>query len=329
MNIPLHTLMKTILWSTLALILSAPLMAAEVLDRIVAVVNNEPIMQSELEEATFQALLQMRNQGIQPPSRQAVQQKVLEQLIANKVQLQRARQRGIQVTDEEINAQLAQIARLNGRTLEQLRQALEQQSPGSFEKLREQVHNQLMIQKLRQIEVLQNVVVTREEARTYLKQQSGGGEPAYRLRHILIRVPSSATPQQLEAARAKAEQLYAQLKQGADFAKLAIQNSAGENALKGGNLGWKKASELPDLFLQAIRSLKPGEISPILKSAAGFHILKLVDKRTENGTAAGGNRSEDAVMQALRVRKANELVNVWLQRLIDEAHIELYPTSGQ
>lgn len=293
---------------------------AELLDRIVAVVNDQPILQSELDEATFSTLNRLRQQGITPPSLDTLRKRVLEQLILEKIQLQRAQARGIRIPDDAVNAQLATIARQNGLDLETFRQALSAQQPGAFEQLRDTLRKQLTIDRLRQIEVVSRVQVTQTDVEQLLKQQAGGSLDRYHLRHILIALPSAPTKDQVAEAKAKADQLYQQLQDGADFAALAVKHSDGQNALKGGDLGWLTANQLPDLFIDAISTLKPGQVTPPLKSASGYHLLKL---EGHDQTAASETDRQQA-MQTLRLRKANELFDLWLRRLRDEAHVEIY-----
>ena len=312
--------MKKTLLLLLALLLSAPAFSAQLLDRIVAVVEDHPILQSELDQATFEALNRLRQQGITPPPLNELRHKVLEQLILQQVQLQRAQRRGIQVTDEEVNAQLQQLAAANGLTLEQFIEALDRQAPGSYERLRKQIKEQLMIQKLRQLEVVRQVSVTREELQQFLKQVGQGSTVSYHLRHILVPLPNTPTREQVKATEKKAQTLRDRLAAGADFGRMAVEHSAGAEALQGGDLGWHKASELPDSFLEAVKNLKPGQISPVIRTAGGFHILQLVDKRDE----ALNPVAQQQALNALRQRKASELFDLWLRRLRDEAHVKIY-----
>ncbi len=312
--------MKKTLLFVLALLLAAPTYSAQLLDRIVAVVEDHPILQSELDQATFEALNRLRQQGITPPPLAELRKKVLEQLILQEVQRQRAQRRGIQVSDEEINAQLQQLAAANGLTLEQFIAALDQQAPGSFERLRKQIKNQLMIQKLRQLEVVRQVSVTRDELQQFLKQINQGSTVSYHLRHILIPLPNTPTREQVAATKKLAKALHDKIAAGADFGRMAVEHSAGAEALQGGDLGWRKANELPDSFLNAIKTLKPGQVSPVIRTAGGFHILQLVDKRDETLNPV----AQQQALNALRLRKANELFDLWLRRLRDEAHVEIY-----
>ncbi len=312
--------MKKTLLFVLALLLAAPAFSAQLLDRIVAVVEDHPILQSELDQATFETLNRLRQQGITPPPLNELREKVLEQLILHQVQLQRAQRRGIQITDEEVNAQLQHLSAANGLTLEQFIAALDQQSPGSFDRLRKQIKDQLMIQKLRQLEVVRQVSVTRDELEQFLKQANQGSTVSYHLRHILIPLPNTPTREQVAATEKQARALRNKIAAGADFGRMAVEHSAGAEALQGGDLGWHKASELPDSFLAAIKSLKPGQVSPVIRTAGGFHILQLVDKRDE----ALNPVAQQQALNALRLRKANELFDLWLRRLRDEAHVEIY-----
>ena len=312
--------MKKILLFVVALLFALPALPAQLLDHIVAVVEDRPILQSELDQATFEALHQLRRRGINPPPLNALRHKVLEQLILQQVQLQRAQRRGIQVTDEQINAQLQRLAAANGLTLEQFIAALDEQSPGSYERLRKQIKEQLMIQKLRQLEVVRQVSVTREELQQFLKQVGQGSTVSYHLRHILIPLPEAATRRQVAETQKRAQALHDRIAAGADFGRMAVEHSAGAEALQGGDLGWHKASELPDSFLEAVKHLKPGQITPVIRTAGGFHILQLVDKRDE----ALNPVAQQQALNVLRQRKASELFDLWLRRLRDEAHVEIY-----
>lgn len=315
------TLIRPIFLLSLLWLLGISAQAAQLLDRIVAVVEDQPILQSELDAATLETLQQLRQQGISPPPMNVLRKRVLDQLILEKIQLLRAQQRGIQVTDDEVNARLQQIAAQNGLTLEQLQQALDAQQPGTFARLRDNLRKQLTLDKLRQIEVVSRVQVTQNDVDQFLKQQAGGNLTRYKLRHILIALPSAPTKEQVAAAQAKAEKLYQQLKNGADFATLAVQHSQGQFALQGGDLGWRSENELPDLFLNALTSMKPGQVSPPLKSPSGYHLLKLEDRQN---TVQASETDRQQAMITLRMRKANELFDLWLRRLRDEAHVEIY-----
>ncbi len=307
---------------TLSLAFANHSQAAQLLDRIVATVNDSPILQSELEAATFDTLNQLRQQGITPPPFNQLERKVLEELILKKIQLQRAQQRNIQVTDDEVNQALAQLAARNGMRLTQLQALLEQQSPGAFAKLRKQIHDELMIEKLRQIEVISRINITEQDLEQYLKQLNNGQQKSYNLRHILIALPSAPTQAQVSQARTTAKQLRQQLAEGADFAQLAVQHSQGQFALKGGALGWRTEAELPDLFLNALAQMQPGEVSPVLKSPSGFHLLKL--EAVKNSAPQANEQARERAMMTLRMRKANELFDLWLRRLRDQAHVNIF-----
>lgn len=315
------TLIRPFFLFSLLWLLALSTHAAQLLDRIVAVVEDQPILQSELDAATQETLQQLRQKGITPPPLSVLRKRVLDQLILEKIQLLRAQQRGIQVTDDEVNARLQQIAAQNGLTLDQLQQVLDAQEPGAFARLRDTLRKQLTLEKLRQIEVVSRVQVTQSDVDQLLKQQAGGSLTRYKLRHILIALPSAPTKDQIAAAKAKAEKLYQQLKNGADFATLAVRHSQGQFALKGGELGWRNENELPDLFLHALTKMQPGQVSPPLKSPSGYHLLKLEDKQS---TVQASETDRKQALITLKMRKANELFDLWLRRLRDEAHVEIY-----
>ncbi|WP_294947986.1 peptidylprolyl isomerase [Sulfurivirga sp.] len=316
------TLLRALTLLCLLALLPATGWSAQLLDRIVAVVNDQPILESELDAATLDALRQLRQQGITPPDMATLRRKVLDNLILRTIQLQRAKQRGIQVTDEEVNAQLARIAAANGLPLDAFRQALDARQPGAFEQLRRQIRDQLLIEKLRQLEIVRRIDVTEQDIDQYIRQITGGGQKRYHLRQIMLALPSAPTPEQVQALKKQADKLRRQLQQGADFAQLAVRHSNGPNALKGGDLGWRSTSELPDLFLQAVQALQPGQITPVLRSPGGFHILKL--EGVEDAAPQVGDDLRQKAATKLRLRKASELLTLWLRRLRDEANIKIY-----
>jgi len=259
-------------------LLVLPASAAEVLDRIIVAVNDGVILQSELDRAMDEARRQIRERGITAPSEDAVRNQVLERLILTRVQTQRAQQAGIRIDDRELNEVLGGIAQKNGLSLSEFATALRKDGM-DFLSVREQVRDEVLIQRLRAREVESRVSVTDQDVELYLQQQSGNEGTEYRLSHILVALSEGATAEIRAAARAKAEDLQKRIKAGEDFSQLAIANSDGQQALQGGDLDWRKAADLPGLFAGIALKLQPGEVSELLETGGGFHLLKLTAKR--------------------------------------------------
>ncbi|HYW91734.1 MAG TPA: peptidylprolyl isomerase [Gammaproteobacteria bacterium] len=253
---------------------------ARMLDRIVAVVNNGVILQSELAQRTQEARQQLRQQGTQLPPQDVLRHQVLEHIIMQKVQLQQADNTGIRVSDDQVNSALKHIAQSNGMTLDQFSQAVQSQGM-SFAQFRQQIRDQLIIRKLHQRDVASQITVTKREVDHYLSQHpdQGGSRIQYHIRHILIALPEGATAAQILAKRKKAEEVVKKLRNGANFAQEALRVSDGQQALKGGDLGWRSASDLPIVFLTHLSNLKTGQVSDPIRSPSGFHIIKLLGKK--------------------------------------------------
>lgn len=310
--------------NSLALILllgfSNLLQANTLLDRIVAVVNDDIILLSELNEQTEQALAELRQRQIQRPDMTLLRERVLDNIIMQKLQEQRAKQRGILVSDEEINAQLSQMAEANNLTLLQLREALNQQMPNGFSLVRQQISDQILIQKLREVEIISQIQVSEEEINNFIqRRQLQESNEEFKLAHILITRPDSPSAEQSRQLEQKVQDIYQQLQDGAEFAQMAVRHSEASQALNGGDLGWLDLDQMPSFFIDAVTSLQPGQISQIIETPSGYHILKLNDKRRAENQ---GQALEQEAIQAIRTRKANETFDLWMRRLRDEAYVE-------
>lgn len=260
---------------------NASAMAEDVLiDKVVAVVNDRIILKSELSSKMYEQAQALAAQNIPVNDTAALRKKVLDSLILEKLQEERAAQIGINVTDEEINQQMQNIAEQNQMSLLELRNRLNIEMPDGFQKARQKIKQQLTIQKLREAEVISKAQVTESEIQNYLKRQHlANKNVSFHLNHILIALPESATPQQRETALESIKSLQQRIKSGEDFAQLAVRYSNGSNALSGGDLGWMKEDEVPTFFADALDGLKVGEVSDIIQSPSGFHLIKLADKR--------------------------------------------------
>jgi peptidyl-prolyl cis-trans isomerase SurA len=268
----------------LAIGLAAPLAAqdrVELLDRIVAVVNADVITLGELDRERRIAIATLRKQGTALPAREILDKQLLERMITKSLLLQQARQTGLRTSDAELEGALQRIAAENKMDVAQLRVAIEQ-SGASFDRFREDVRSEILISRLRDREVESRVSVTDAEIQSFLRmQQESPGDKAdeYKLAHVLVQVPERATPEELKLRRGRAETALAALRDGTDFRQVAASYSDAGDALQGGEMGWRPAGRLPNIFLQALKGMKVGDVSDILRSPAGFHILKLADKR--------------------------------------------------
>jgi peptidyl-prolyl cis-trans isomerase SurA len=315
-------------FSSIALVLAGLLLSLSLakantpLDRIVAVVNNDIILLSELDEQTDLSLADLRQRGINPPARNIMQERVLDSIIMQKLQEERARERGMRISDDDINRQLIQIAQENNLTLVQLRDVLNREQPDGFNKIRQQIANQTLIQRLREIEVISQIAVTEEEINQFIqRRQLDVSNNEYRLAHILISRPDSATQAQRNELQARINRIYQQLLDGASFAEMAITHSEGRQALNGGDLGWLADDQIPSFFADTVRNLQPGDISPVIESSNGFHIVTLLEKRRTQGQQ--GMALQEEAIQSIRNRKGNETFDLWMRRLRDDAVIDI------
>jgi peptidyl-prolyl cis-trans isomerase SurA len=285
----------TVAWATAAVAqVSSPAAVTPAstrsLDRIVAVVNDEAITESELDARTQVALGQLRRQNISPPPPAVLRRQVLERMIVDRAQIQLARETGVRVDDATVNAAVARIAEQSGMSPQQFRERLQKEGI-SLARFRADVRDDIVITRLRDREVDSRIQISEGEIDNFLAEQAGvtAGAVEYNIAQILLRVPDNASTERIEATRRQAEELMRQLRSGADFARLAASNSASPEAMSGGSLGWRTADRLPTLFTEAIKGLKPGDLAPLVRSPGGFHILKLVGQRdaTEGRLASG------------------------------------------
>lgn len=259
---------------------SAQRVRIELVDRIVAVVNNEVITQFEFSERLRIARRQLEAQGIKLPPREVLEKQLMERIINERVQLQFAAETGIRVDDTTLDRAIGRIAEGNNMSLERFRQALEKDGM-SFPKFREEIRNEIILARVKEREADNRVNVSESEIAHFFANQAANqsGDTEFNVGHILIQVPEQASPEQIQARKARAEQALSELKKGADFAQVSASFSDAPNALQGGELGWRSASRLPQLFSDALNALQPGQVSGLLRSPNGFHLLKLIDKR--------------------------------------------------
>jgi len=252
-------------------------------DGIIAVVNDDVILRSELEAQINQITAEMASRGTRPPPPEALIPQLLNRQIEQMLQLQVAARTGIEVSDEALNLTLENIAERNQMSLDELRQAVSADGL-SFETFREDIRREMIITHLRQRDVVNRIDVSDREIDAFLIRQEtlGDSGSSYHLRHIMLGLHDGATNDEIAKAEQRGAALLDQLDAGADFAQLAINSSDGQNALQGGDLGWRELGALPDLFAETASSLQVGEHSNLLASSTGLHILYLEDiKQTQ------------------------------------------------
>jgi peptidyl-prolyl cis-trans isomerase SurA len=250
------------------------------LDSIVAIVNDGVVLNSELDVQIDVVSERLRAQKLELPAQNVLRQQVLERLVLQEIQLQRANHDGLKVSDEVLNAALQDVAKRNNLTLSQLPDALAGQGI-DYAGYRDDLRKEITLQMLRQRDVLERISVTPKEIDQYLDKQAKmpSQHNEYNVSHILIAVPQEATPAQVESAAQRAADVYQKAKGGEDFARLALAYSNSQTALEGGSLGWRKESELPTFLTDLVAKLKPGEVSEPLRTPTGFHIVRLNEVR--------------------------------------------------
>lgn len=255
--------------------------AGDRLDGIVAVVEDDVITRTELAQELAAVRQRITARGAGAPSEEVLRRQVLETMISERLQVRAAERRGISVDEPSLDAAVESIARQNQLTLAQLREAVRQEGL-DFAEFRDDVRRQVVAQRLRQQVIDRNISVSQQEIDNALSRADiAGGAREYRLAQILIAVAPNANPSVLAQAQQRVEQVMNQLQRGADFQQLAVAVSDGREALEGGELGWLSAASLPRSFAEIVPQMSPGQISPPLRSAQGYHLLLLLDTRGE------------------------------------------------
>lgn len=247
-------------------------------DEIIAIVDDDIIVRSELESEIIKIVTQLRQQEQRLPARSVLEKQVLGRLIIKKLQLAAAARVGITASEDIVAQAINNIARNNNLSLSEFRQTLEQGGI-SFRTFRKGIQEEIIMQRLQDQEVRRHVRITDQEVDAYIARQASsvGDRSAYQLQHILIATPEAASPEQMQRAHERAESIVASLRSGAEFADIAITESDGQQALEGGDLGWRKANQLPTLFVDLVINMERGEISDPIRTASGYHIIRLKD----------------------------------------------------
>ena len=252
-------------------------------DRVIAIVNDEAVTQYELDEARRVVQQQLKQQKVQSPPADVLDKQVLERLITQRALLQQAKEDGVKIDDSQVERAIQRIATENKLSAEEFRKVLAQENI-PYTKYRDDIRNEMVVQRLREREVDSKVQVSDAEVDQYLAtlKAQNAGETEYRIAHILVMVPEQASAEQIENRRQRAEEALRSIRSGADFAQIAASFSDANDALQGGNLGWRSGARLPTVFADTVREQKVGTVSGVLRSAAGFHIVKLLEKRNHD-----------------------------------------------
>ncbi len=254
------------------------------LDHIVAVVNDEVITRQELAKRYDEVARNLSQQNTPLPSREVLEKQLLERMVTELALQQHARTTGVRVDPTQVERALQRIATQNKLDMAGLAAALEKDGQ-SLDSMRNTIRNEILIARARERDVDNRISVSDAEIEGYLQTQAQQGvETEYNFSHILVTVPENASPEEIQARRARAENILAELASGADFAQLSASYSDASNALQGGAFGWRASGKMPSLFVDALKPLQPGQVAPLLKSSNGFHILKLNDKRGLDAT---------------------------------------------
>lgn len=303
-----------------------------VLDRMVASVNNEAITESELNQQTELLLVRLRQTDTPMPSLPVLHKQLLEKMILEKCQLQLAAAEGITIDEKILNQTMHEIANRDNLSIMQMQAFLEEQGI-SFSQFRETIKTELLLSKIQQKEIGPRITISKTEVENFLASPAGQDQfgTEYRLGHILISLPEepsntrSIQEPTLMQIEAEANALVKELKRGADFAKTAMAKSAGQQALNGGDLGWRNTASIPSTFAKIAPTLRVGEIYGPIRNDSGYHIIKLLDKRSAGSTQQKTSiNARNKAMDTLYQRKFDELVVTWLRHLRSEAEIKIY-----
>lgn len=277
--------------------------ALEPINSVAAVVNDGIVMASEVDRRVAQITQQLQARQANMPPADVLRSQVLEQLIIESLQQQVANKQGIRVSDQELNQAMQRVAQQNNLSLPQFREAVIAQG-GSYPEVRDQIRRELLLQKVQESNVNRRINVTDLEVQNYLNSElaKGNDNTELLLSNILVALPSPASPQQIQAAQAKAQALVEQLKQGANFADLAVSSSDAPNALSGGDLGWRKLAELPTNIAMAANKLANGEYSQPIRTPSGFNILSLRERRGNQQALVEQSRTRHILVRPTEIR---------------------------
>lgn len=291
----------------------------ESLDRVVAVVNDTVITQSEVENNLKAAKQQLAMEHKPLPDNKTLRKQVLDRIVYDSLVLQIAKRNKAEVSKEDLNQALESMAASNHMDIDQMKFTLQNQGT-NFDSFSKRIEKQILISRIQQQAVAPKIQVSEAEIDNYIKSETnkklGSGE--YHIIHIVAQLPESPTNEQIAAAKSSANTLYKKIKDGESFEKLAVNTSTGAEALAGGDLGWRKAAEIPTVFSKALASMKVGDVSKPLQAPNGFHILKLVEARNDSTKL-----TRQEVKNQLSRRKFDEHLVTWLQQLRDQSFVKI------
>ena len=291
----------------------------ELIDRVIAVVDSGVIMETELNQRLKQVIGKIRESGTELPPKKILEEQVLERLIIEEIQLQIGEKAGVKISDAELNNTLSIMASDNSLSLEEFKKSLEMEQV-SYKELRDNLRKEMIMQRVQRGKVGPKIDVSEQEIKNFLNSEEGKNRLAeeYNVQQILIPIKSGSSKEIIEEAQNKAELVIERFNQGEAFPKLAATYSSGQNALEGGGLGWKKASELPSLFAEEIKKLKVGEISNVIMSGAGCHILLLAEKRGNTVKFEDQTNARHILVQSTEIRTESQT-----EALIKDLHQRL------
>jgi len=284
------------------------------LDQVLVIVDDDIVMESELHSRIRSISARLAAQGTRLPPQDVMEKRVLDQLILESIQLQMAERTGLRISDNQLNETMQNIAKRNGLTLDQFQEQIKSEGV-TYSEARDQIRRELLISRIQQRQVDRKVRVTDKEIETFLESSEGKKRTAseYYLGHILISITDPANPVVVDAAKARAESIIAELNGGADFKQTAVAKSDGRNALQGGVIGWRKESEVPSIAADIIQTLKVGVPSELLKTTGGFHIMQVLDRRGGKEQLVKQYKTRHILLKATEVRTLDESKKALIQ----------------
>src|SRR4030095_6165305 len=249
--------------------------SGELLDRIAAVVNDGVVLVSQLDAQTDEIIQRLRQQKTELPPRTVLRKQILERLIIEEVQMQRANRLGIEVSEEMLNGALEDVGKRNNIPFPDLPRALAQQGI-DYRDYRDEIRKQMTLQLLRQRDVMGRINISPRELEQFMARQQNAPDQnsEYNISHILISVPVTASPEQIESREQRAKEVYDKAKGGEDFAQLAVAYSESSTNIEGGSLGWRRGPQLPSIIADKIQQMKAGEVSEAIRTPRGFHLFR-------------------------------------------------------
>ena len=293
----------------------------ELIDRVIAVVDSGVIMESELNLRVQDIIGRLRSEGTELPPKELLEEQVLERLIIEEIQLQIGDSAGVKISDAELNRALSMLASQNSMNLEQFKESLDANN-SSYSKLRDSVRKELIIQRVQRGKVGANIEISEQEIENFLNSEEGRSKLAeqYNVQQILLSLNSEAPESKVNSTKEKGADIIRRYNEGESFEKLAATYSSDQNALEGGSLGWRKATELPTLFSDVVTKMKVGEASELIRSGAGFHIIRLAEKKGDVVKFEDQTLVRHILVQPSEIRsekQTKDLINEIFQKLVD------------